>query len=150
MGWWSATVLGGDPPLDWLGTLCVWMGIERNYDDGDKQDDDRYYGYPYTRELLESNLDKLVGRIREKCLDEAHIAFQVLGAMLLDVGADIPTEVKTLICRACLVDGWANEADKERLFYMTDLHDKIRAHKPGEKTELAVEGLMDKIAEVLS
>lgn len=145
MGWWSATVLGGDPPLDWLGTLCDEMGVEMV--DCDEVECDGYYGYPYTREGLEAKLPTLVERIKEDT-DEAHVGFHVLGALLLQVGADIPTKVKTVICRACLVDAWAND-DEERTFYMTDLHDKVLASKPGEPTELAVEGLMEKIAERL-
>lgn len=147
MGWWSATVLGGDPPLDWLGTLCDEMGVGMRDLDED-EDCDGYYGYPYTREGLEANLDKLVARIMKDEYDP-HIGFQVLGALLLHVGADIPDKVRTNICRACLADAWANEGDSERLHYMTDLHDKVLASKPGVSVELAQEGLMEKIGEAL-
>lgn len=146
MGWWSATVLGGDPPLDWLGTLCDEMAVERV--DCNEVDCDGYYGYPYTREGLEANLDKLVARI-EKDAYEAHVGFQVLGALLLDVGADIPDTLKQRIIRAATEDAWANEGCDERVAYMQDLVDKILASEPGNPVQLATEGLLEKIAERL-
>jgi hypothetical protein len=140
MGWWSATVLGGDTPLDYLGELAEDV-FESPRDLEAKGD--CYYGHHYTREILESKLDKAVKHLENDTYSESYVGFQVLGAMLLEVGADIPNDVREKIIDAAEKDEWAKSGDEERIFFMQDLIDKIRAHKPGQQTELANESLFE-------
>ena len=146
MGWWSCTVLGGDTPLDYLGVLAEDVfGAKRNED----MTGDCYYGHCYTRELLESKLDEAVEYLENDEYSESYVGFQVLGAMLLEVGANIPEAVRDRIIKAAKDDEWAKSGHEERIFFMQDLIDKLQAHEAGQETELAHEGLWEKLRDNL-
>lgn len=107
-----------------------------------------YYGYEYTRELIEEHLDALVAKIEADTCDP-QVGWQVLGALVLHVGAEVPAAVREAIVKAAVGDAWANEDSEKRVAYMTDLSDKMQAHEPGKCVELPKEGLMEKIADRL-
>jgi hypothetical protein len=136
MGWWSKTVMGGDEPWDWESDFAHVMGV------GFDKDTRRY---AYTRPLVEEHLHALLTRIEQFSRPwNVHIAHQVLGVVIMNVGADAPPELREGIAMAAERDEWAEE-DEERRGYMTELAAKIRAHKAGEIVTLKREYLMDKI-----
>ena len=132
MGWWDASVMGGDTPMDWEGILCDKMG-------GHFDDDE---GHVYTREQLEAELGELLTYITAHSLDP-HIGLQVLGVLALKVGATLPDRVKAKIIEAAEKDPWAAENDRERKAHMQDLIEKIRVHEPGQKTGVPGKGLIE-------
>jgi 8-oxo-dGTP diphosphatase len=133
MGWWDASVMGGDSPMDWEGTLCELAGGHYDDDSG---------GHVYTRPQLESNLDQLLDHIASSS-DEPHIGFQVLGFMALKVGAELTSEARNMIIAAAESDPWAAEDSRERKAHMRDLIERIQAHKAGEKIEVPSKGLVE-------
>ena len=145
MGWWSATVLGGDGPLDWLGNLNETMGNKYNYDT-DAPSGPLDYGYVFTREQVEEHMPVLI----ERCLAsrwDKEVAFQVLGVMAMAVGAEIPEEAKAMIVDAAERDDacWRDEPADDRKKYMRDLVEKIESHEAGQITLVNKEGLFEKI-----
>jgi len=157
MGWWSATILGGDSPLDTLGDIGRIIGNDYDYDDDSKS---IFGGHGFTRENVEGNLSRIVEEFEKQLkkhvekypdLEENQsIEYQVLGAICLHVGAKIPAKLKKRMVLAAEQDEWLNEEGhgSERWTYIKDFIDKVKAHKPGQKTELAYEGLFDKFAKM--
>ena len=142
MGWWSCTIMGGDSPLDWLGSLMDVCGIEFDYGCGDET----YHGYLLDRDKIEAKTNAML-----KCATkgyESSIGLQVLGAVLMEVGAPIDAKLKRTIIRAAKDDEWMLEEGRgsERGKYVMEFIEKIKAHKTGESTELAYEGLFENLA----
>lgn len=138
MGWWSATVLGGDGPLDWHGDLCDVMGVEMT-DEGEG-----YYGYAYTRELVEKHMGAMMNKVESETWEPA-IGWQVLGAIVLKVGATIPDGLKVAVIQATKDDEWAKEGDAERIRWMDELAQAIEKAPPGKRIDLSQEGLLGQI-----
>jgi hypothetical protein len=132
MGWWSETVMGGDTPLDYKGFLCDAMGVP--------------FDYKFTAEHLGKHMPAVV-RAAEGLKDP--IAFQVLGVMILESGAECPDDLKARIVDATKADEWAKNGDAVRIRHMTDLATKICLHTPGTTVEVPSEGLFDKFAEMI-
>ena len=83
-----------------------------------------------------------------------HITYEVLGAICLFVGAEIPKKLKNRII------SWAKKDERlahperecspgEREKEIISFLEKIRAHKPGQKTKLKEESLFQKMAEAI-
>lgn len=154
MGWWSTCVMGGDTPLDLQGVLCDAMGIGFDYSGG---------GYKYGREHLEANLPRLVAVIEqsEKWWQwHKDTAYQVLGHMLMETGAEIPAGLRERIVRAAREDSdWRDRpldepddgsANPGRRADMDEFIAAIQAHTTGAPTHVRREGLMEKIVKHLA
>ena len=142
MGWWSKTIMGGDSPLDYLAVLGRAVGIEFDID----TDDENFHGYRFTPEAMESRMDEIKESLRKH---KDPIYGQVVGAAFLWAGAEMPEELKSRVIGDAEKDEWAAEGDEERQGYIDDLAQKVANHKPGERVELAYEGLFDKFAQVM-
>lgn len=153
MGWWSATILGGDAPYDYRGAFIDLMGC----DDSGPRDTNHFWFGTYTirtyRKKMNENLEKIYNRAR-KYDEEAYyvgVPGQVLGAMILELGAKMPKKVRKFIIESAEKDDWAKQ-DEERKKYIDDFIEKVKAYpeRGGKVVELAREGLMGKIEEHLS
>lgn len=134
MGWWSEAVMGGDVPMDWEGDISDYVGGHFNADEG----------HVYTREQLEANLLDVVGMIEADKYDP-EIGLQVLGVMVMKVGAAIPDEVRDKILKAAEDDRWAAEDDRKRKAHLRDFIKRVRAHKPGSTSEVPSPSLLDQV-----
>jgi len=145
MGWWSATIMGGDSPLDMQGVICDAMGVKYNFDIKAAK------GYVYDRGLIEKHLDAIVA-VLEARKWEREIGFQVLGVMVLETGAKISAALRKRIIAAAEADEWMKEAGtgSERGKYIKDFIAAMKAHKPGRKTATTREGLFEAFARKLA
>lgn len=137
MGWWSATILGGDTPLDILGEFADILGVDN---EGGLSE---LYEYSFTKRNLskKANLDKLMVAAKEH--DETSIAHQVLGVILMSTGSHIPTKLRIEIIQQAKQDEWYLENDDERVYFINDLINKITNYKD-KPTFVDTEGLMKK------
>ena len=142
MGWWSATVMGGDTPLDYQGDMVDLCGVD--YDKFADMD----YDHTKIRSEIESNLDKLVEYCNSVKYGEPEIAWQVLGVIILESGSKLPDDIKTKIVEAADNDDWAQE-DEERNRYMKAFKYAVENYN-GTPTEIEYEGLFQKIFEKMS
>ena len=138
MGWWSATVMGGDTPLDFQGDMLDQCGVD--YNTFASMD----YNLPNLRSEIESNLGKLVEYCESETGDYRNIAFQVLGVLILESGSTLSDEAKSKIEEAILDDEWANEGDEERQAHMASFHNQLLNYD-GTPTEVKYEGLFEKM-----
>lgn len=151
MGWWSATILGGDPAYDCRGTYLDVMDLD------DEGDSDHFWFATFTmrtyRKKVNDNLPKLLTAARKLEAEsyDVGIAGQVLGAMIMEVGAKMPAVVQKFILKCANKDEWATESE-ERKKYIDDFIAKVTSYPPkgGVIVELACEGLFEKIAEHLA
>lgn len=141
--------MGGDSALDHLNAIVERIEGHFSYDDEELESVDGGGDAcnVYTRELLEENMIKAVDYCNQVEWD-SHIAWQVLGHMILRTGAHVAEEVKALVVDAAVVDEWANEPDEERAFFMRDLIEKIEAHETGKVTLLKEEALFQEACRI--
>lgn len=148
MGWWSATIMGGDAPLDYQGLLAydiTGIGVDRFYDLRDNN-------LPELAQIFELNLDKMIEAVEKDSFNDG-IAKQVLGVLIIETGVK-----KDALCQKALdlaIEGAEQELnDKERLSTWCDpeerkfhLENFIEACKnyEGKPIELPHEGLFEKM-----
>lgn len=150
MGWWSATVMGGDPPMDAEGDLFDIVFKGTKYEDGcdrmDAEDAGELTKEDIAAKLL-ARLPDLLERVRGPALD-MDIYRQVLGVMILEYGVPIidPTrEAIELAIDGANHDEWAYE-DEERKAHMEAFILQLNEYT-GEPTEVEFEGLFEKLVE---
>lgn len=137
MGWWSPTIMGGDPPWDWEGGFEKIAGVKSLEDE------------VLTKELVDTHLDKFVESIKKDKFDP-EVGWQVLGVIIMRTGATMPDKVRKQIIKNNIdknIEGWV-DSDKRRAF-LKDFKEKITNYKDGVITEVATEGLMEKIYKTL-
>jgi len=139
MGWWSADVLGGDTPWDFIGNYARICGVPDAVDDCDMP-----LSYPITRALLEANMDRCVDAAVKH--HDSGIGFQVLGYLILCTGAKANKQLVSLIVRAAEDDAWA-KTDKDRANYMRQLIAVFTNRKAGKCVTLGVLTLADKMSQ---
>lgn len=138
MGWFSSTIMGGDPPMDWEGHFNDIAGANP-YDDNPVL---------LTGLMLDEHLTEMVASI-EKCEfreDESNIAWQVLGVMILKVGAKMPIEIREKIVSYIYdenIDGW--DKPEDRKFFLDHFKVQVENYKEGHSEEIAHEGVMEVI-----
>ena len=152
MGWWSATIMGGDSPLDFQGALESKLGIEPNYSETKTPESHKkklYEAIENHEEMIDSILNKWgCGEPEEDFYkNEKSIGFQVLAVLMMECGAEIKPELKTKMLFWIEKDEWANE-DTERLGYIDNLQDMVRAYE-GEPVKVKNEGLFEVFAKKL-
>lgn len=150
MGAWSATIMGGDDPLDTEVMILRFLGLmERNGDYFDREDHPEIL-----RQALElkSNSDwvnffgpcNIAGKNRDFWINE-QTASQVLAVMHLECGATLPTIISQKAIETCQEEDcsiWNNP--EERRFYLDQLIEQIQ-NFDGTPVEVASEGLFEKL-----
>lgn len=154
MGWWSATVMGGDSPLDAEGDLFHIAFKGTKYEDGCDRMDAEDAG-ELTREdiaaKLLARLPALVEYVGRNTWFDSDIARQVLGVMILEYGVPIIDPTREAIEHAiqgAKDDEWASE-DEERAAHMEAFILQLNEYD-GKPTEVKFEGLFEKLAEKLA
>jgi len=147
MGWWSATILGGDEPLDDLGNIADALGVKFDYDDEYGPD---FHGYHFTRKVVEAGSPKLVALLKRRMDDS--VFMQVWGAVCLWTGAKMTAKERDAVIAAAKADEWMREegTGSERGGFIDEFIAAVRENwKGGKTTTLKDQGLFDRIAEVL-
>ena len=135
MGWWSATVMGGDSPLDIEGELKDVCG--KTYED------------VLDRDTINEHLDEL-GHSISLYQVEQDIAGQVLGVLIMAAGANMPDSIRSTVIACAEADEWMADGDSERTAYITDFIKKVRSYPKNGclPVTLANEGLLSKLSTV--
>lgn len=107
MGWWSETIMGGDSPLDIQDGIYAMLNIEKFPKDNDGRAD-------IPKEILEKEQDRIVESLPDD--EDLNIGLQVVGIMMMEVGAKISDKNKQLIIKAAENDEWAKEDNKRRKY----------------------------------
>lgn len=151
MGWWSATVLGGDSPCDVADEFkCIALGENAN----------QLFDDMYDEKLTHDQLDKMIRDGMIANFDELttaglyieeEIRHQVYGLMMMEYGmpADDPRVIKILkdARHAAKHDEWAQD-DYERKDFMDEFIKQIDDYD-GTASYAKHEGLFEKLADVL-
>lgn len=136
MGWWSATVMGGDTPCDYIYDLEQAAMI--NMDDEPS--------LRIMREAINLHLKEVFDAAKN--LDDP-IAAQVLGVFIITNGAKMTEEIREFIIQGCNSDEWAKE-DAERRKFVSHFRRQIRRYPSKGSVRgytVAYEGLFQKMAE---
>lgn len=144
MGWWSATILGGDSPLDYLDHFARVLEIKNSFD---IQNESNIYGYPFSKQVLDDkqNRAKLLKYINEiHDTEEKSIAYQVLGVILMSTGSKIAQKLKKEIISNTKKDRWFKTNDEERMFYINNFIDQIKKSE-SQPTMILNEGLFEQM-----
>lgn len=137
MGWWSADIMGGDPPLDWEDNIYGICGVEKFT--GNRK-----------HELTAGELLPHVNEIWDTILKDDYdpgIGYQVLAVLMLRAGAPITGELKQQMLEACDKDWWAKEGDPERIQAVTGLAKALLIYDGKTPIEIKSKGLFEVWAE---
>lgn len=157
MGWWSASILGGDEPLDYLGDLADICGVGSREEDTNKtltpqeeQLASTLYSYEFTAEIV-NNSDTRIAMLKycDKAYDK-NIAYQVLGVILMATGGTISDSLKKKIIKSAENDEWAGSKDEERISYIQSFIAAVTNYTDGVPVYTTTEGLFQKINEHLA
>ena len=147
MGWWDSGVLGGDEALDALSDFagiceCPVSETANETVPGSAM----YYGYGFTRKMVEANISAM----RKRCSAsyDGHVGLQVLGLIIMSVGAEVDDFLHRSILKAATDEdqeamGWNDPA--ERRGAIVEFAGAWRGHKPGQVTVLTQHGLLEKV-----
>jgi hypothetical protein len=142
MGWWSATIMGGDEPLDIEGAVYKVCRIEKfsGIEVG------KIVQNMIPKEVLKDKMGDILERFKKMEREgyERPILYQVLGTMIMEIGMEIDEELRTTIVDESLKDRWAQLAEDRRI-YVDNFVETLRKYD-GTPTEIEYEGLMDKMA----
>lgn len=148
MGWWSKDIMGGDSPLDVEDAIYDICKVEKFPDEGDTG--------VITPKRFEKHWDEIIKFVRgeenNSYYDEHAIAFQVLGVMMMRVGAPISDDLKKEIIAASQTDAWAYDpehGDEERKAIVDGFHKAIEAYD-GTPIVIKSRGLFEVIADRMS
>jgi len=109
MGWWSATIMGGDTPLDLEAKIYAMLGIEMYTKKTDKK-----------RKIPKAKFEKEQNRVVKEILnleegwDSTTVGMQVLGTMMMEVGAKMSDNNKKLILNGAKNDEWAKTSSERK------------------------------------
>jgi hypothetical protein len=151
MGWWSASVLGGDGPLDMMYAIERDI-LEISIDPYDNPD----LWNTVAKRAVEENLRVLASdRVLEMYsrYEGADVAAQVLGVYVLKFGIDpnIPAARKILdrARQAAVTDGWAKE-DSDRRQMMDGYIQQIDQYDGTPTVPFNLKSLMEKIGDAMA
>jgi len=149
MGWWSATIMGGDMPLDIEAGLLETAGIP--VFDYQEAGDELY------RSKIESSINDMIYYIENEVSkwgdpNYVDIGYQVLGVMIMSSAAKLPSGLQKRIITAADDDEWASEGDNDRATFIHNFKTAIEQYDTNGGTAVLVdsEGLFEKIFEGLS
>lgn len=149
MGWWSSTIMGGDTPLDFEGSINDVVGL----------------GYkPKASEIIKKltegqtkfingGIDDILNRWgcgkpdEEFYIDHKSIGFQVLAVMLMNEGIKINEELKALMLEWIPKDYWAGE-NEERKKHVDNLLENLNNYDPSNPVDIHSEGLLEQISKL--
>ena len=97
MGSWSACVIGGDTPLDFIGNFS---DILNKSNKKPKTNVYEHYGYMFSKETVEDKIKEIIENIKKGDKLYHHIGYQVLGYIILRTGAKITKELQKKIITA--------------------------------------------------
>lgn len=142
-GWWSADILGGDTPLDFLSVIGRTIGARDVIDLPTAQQPENLSGWVFTRKLLEkpSVVKKLIKRYKRTGYNK-DVMGQVIGVIYLWTGAEMPEKIRQIALDAAAADAWAREGGEDRERRIHDFRQAILEHRSGQRTELKDEGLV--------
>lgn len=143
MGWWSTDILGGDGPYDVRGELIEVIV-------GQRDPDAEHFWYmkgtkKSYRMLLNNNMRKVV-RAAKNLAEGYEEAGQVLGYIIMELGANMSRRTKAFILQSARNDLWAQEND-ERKAVIDDFIAKVKAYVPGKPVKMEHKGLFATISE---
>ncbi len=126
----TAEIMEGDEESDLASFFIKACGINLK----DYHNDDRVL----TRDIFEDSFDKIMKIVERR--SSRRKTYLVLGYFILLTGSVLPDDLTTKIIDASKWEHekglWDKRFVRERKFYLKDLRDKIRAHKPGVKLHL--------------
>lgn len=159
MGWWSATIMGGDRPLDIISDFediilkankkelkKLWkeQRLQEDFNDEDTTQ--------FNNTHLDKALPELIKHINtlenDEYYDDHAIGGEVLGVIIMEYQAKMSTKTRNLILKCCDEDEWAKN-NPERKQYVDDLRQKITAYDGKESVFVEQEGLFDAITKKL-
>lgn len=151
MGWWSASVLGGDEPLDYLGDLANICEVDCDTEDIENPDIsenfrkslETLYHYPFTDDIVNNKITQMVKYCEKAYCPE--IAYQVLGVILMATGSNIPKSLKKTIIESAKKDAKANKKQKDRVMVMNELIQALDLYKNKKPFFIGSEGLFQKM-----
>lgn len=140
MGWWSATILGGDGPMDYIGDMEQFAKLPAYDPNTDKE---MTYTPAERRTKIEAAMPKLIKYCKQAY--DVNIAYQVLGVLIITCGAKISADLRAQIIQSSLSDEWYLNGDKERQFYIRKFVRQLHRYplEGGRPRQIAYEGLFD-------
>lgn len=139
MGTWSATVMGGDTPLDIEGMIYEACNIEMFPEEANEDDD--FVKNEIPKELIGG---RKAFTILDQIASYDDVAPMVLAVVMMRVGADMPKQIKNIAIKAAENDEWAAEND-ERKAYMDSFIKTVSNYDSVTPTDIDEEGLLDSI-----
>jgi hypothetical protein len=141
MGWWCKDIMGGDDPLDVELEIYHICGVQQfTFDEESEMNTEN----ELTNEDLVNNMESILEFVRSQQNDDDQIAigFQVLGVMLMKVGAPISQELKGEILENSKKDSWA-AVDKERARIIENFHSAIESYNGTQRVIIRSKGLTE-------
>ena len=142
MGAWSATIMGGDTPLDARGEILEILGVDWEQEE------------ELTAEIINANLRKLYEAFCDNEDERDPQEIMVLGYVIMETGALLSSNIQVLVKDAVVkeqqrIQNWVDPM--ERKFYLDDFYTKLMNYESAKgPVEFPVEGLFEKMAEHLA
>ena len=150
MGWWSATIMGGDTPLDIEIVLYEAAGIS-----SDEIYDDENISPETINARVAVGLPKMIKAAKSeknhRYYGESELFYQVLGVLVMRHGVpvkDAKPAIKMALAGA-KEDEWAESGDTERQGFVNAFIKQLKEYD-GIPQEPAHEGLFQKIEEAIA
>lgn len=119
MGNWSKDIMGGDDALDIQSQIFEFCGVEQYPED---ENEDVVEPGVLTAEILETQQLLIINSLTDDNLN-----YQVLGALMLNVGAKLLPEVSDAIINSLVNDAWAKKS-LERRIIVNDFIEILQAY----------------------
>lgn len=154
MGWWSPTILGGDPPLDALAVLerAIGWSDPKGGVGGFYCLEDRHIAP--LRAALEAHRDTVEQMFvdarwgRDEPFEQVCEDVQAWAAGIMRVGGPMSGRMREIALDAALADPWSRE-DAERARHVRAFAQAVRDYREGVPTPLPEQGLLSSINERL-
>lgn len=142
MGWWSATIMGGDEPWDQEANVLDLIGLPVDDDDQPHWEDTP----ERTRLALEAvPMDAWQAFFEKKDALGKHVAHQVVVVMHMAVGARLPEFLAQAAIQCSQEEDTQTWRDPgKRRFYLDKFIEQIRRYD-GTPTQIEQEGLLEVI-----
>lgn len=140
MGWWSTGILGGDTPYDFKDEIYEICEVE--------EFDDSTVHHKIPKKTFADKLPEILEYIEASDYDK-EIGYQVLGVMMMEVGAEIGPELKEKMILAAQEDVWAQE-DEERKAVMEQFVQSLRSYESSTPIVIRTPGLFETIAKKMN
>lgn len=113
MGWWSPTILGGDPPLDMLCALDRALGLDDRLALADlgrlSRSDRRLFAAALDSWRGDDGWGVRIADLADSSHDDAWLAAQVLAVVVMAVGADMDDELREAAATSGDHDPWVQQ-----------------------------------------